>query len=400
MTARTAAHDTPPPRWLGSGHIPGLDGIRCLAVLMVIYAHGHFPLDGIGPLHVLKGRCGFLGVQIFFVLSGFLITTLMLREIDRTGRVSLRQFYLRRVLRIVPAYLAYLAVLAVLQVSGQARLGGRHWLALATYTVNFLPSSLPETIAHVWSLSVEEHFYLLWPLVMAVLTPAGCRKAVLACAAGALGLRWWMLLTLPERNCPVDLWTFTRIDDIAAGCLLALLARDGAWRARLDRLTASNHRLALIAVVFAASQLCLSRLVGGRLFAPLALKLLIGLANDVNTAAIAVLMWAVLARPASVVTRGLNLPAVRYVGVISYSLYLWHPLFCDGGPPLLCAFPQNLVCIFLTAVLSHTLVERPFLALKERLSSARQAPVAVAVPREFPTNPPLVAVPRHSLQAG
>jgi peptidoglycan/LPS O-acetylase OafA/YrhL len=340
---------------------------------MVIYAHGHFPLDGAGPLHVLKGRCGFLGVQMFFVLSGFLITTLMLREIDRTGGVSLRQFYLRRVLRIVPAYLAYLTVLAAMQAWGTAHLGGRHWLALATYTVNFLPSSLPESIAHVWSLSVEEHFYLLWPLVMAAATPAQCRKVVLACAAGALGLRWWMLITFPERNCPIDLWTVTRIDDIAAGCLLALLARDGAWRARLDGFTASNRRLALILIVFGVSQLCLSRLVGARLFAPVALKLLIGLANNVNTAAIAVLLWAVLARPGSAVAKILNLPTVRYIGVISYSLYLWHPLFCGAGPPLLCAFPQNLVCIFLTAMLSYTLVERPFLMLKERLSSARPA---------------------------
>jgi peptidoglycan/LPS O-acetylase OafA/YrhL len=279
------------------------------------------------------------------------------------------------VLRIVPAYLAYLTVLAVLQALGAGHLAGRHWLALGTYTVNFLPSSLPESIAHVWSLSVEEHFYLLWPLVMAAATPAGCRKVILGCLAGALGLRWWMLFTFPERNCPVDLWTVTRIDDIAVGCLLALLARDGAWRARLDTFTASNRRLALVVAAFLMSQLCFSRLVGGRLFAPVPLKLLIGLANNVNTAAIAILMWAVLARPGSAVAKVLNVPAVRYVGVISYSLYLWHPLFCGARAAVLCAFPQNLVCIFLTAVLSYTFVERPFLALKERLSSPRQAKV-------------------------
>jgi peptidoglycan/LPS O-acetylase OafA/YrhL len=366
------------PAWLDQGHIPSLDGIRCLAVLMVIYAHAHLPLDRIAALNPLKGRCGFLGVQIFFVLSGFLITTLMLREIQRTGRLSLRQFYLRRVLRIVPAYLAYLAVLAVLGMCGQTNLGGRHWLALGTYTVNFLPSSLPEPIAHIWSLSVEEHFYLLWPLVMATGTLARSRKAVLACMVCTLGLRWLVLFTFPEKNCPVDLWTITRIDDIAVGCLLAFLARDPIWRRHLDALTARNTSLGLLLVFFVTSQLCFSRVIGARLFAPAVLKLLIGIANNVNTLTIALLMWAVLSRPHSAVAKVLNRPLPRFLGVISYSLYLWHPLFCEGGSGLLREFPQNLVLIFLAAYLSYTFIERPFLAIKKGL--AAPAPLRKARP--------------------
>ena len=91
----------------------------------MLFSHLEFPGSGWAPLRPLHGRCGFLGVQIFFVLSGFLITTLMLREIKRTGRLSLRGFYWRRLLRIVPVYLVFLAVLGVLQAAEQVRLDGR-----------------------------------------------------------------------------------------------------------------------------------------------------------------------------------------------------------------------------------------------------------------------------------
>jgi peptidoglycan/LPS O-acetylase OafA/YrhL len=94
---------------------------------------------------MLRGRCGFLGVQIFFVLSGFLITTLMLREVHRTGRLHLGYFYLRRALRIVPVYAVYLAFLGLLSMGGLARISGGYWLAAATWTVNLVPGSTPWT---------------------------------------------------------------------------------------------------------------------------------------------------------------------------------------------------------------------------------------------------------------
>src|SRR5262245_2792631 len=259
------------PSWLGKGRIPSLDGVRALAILLVILSHAHFPWDDLQAWRPLKGRCGFVGVQVFFVLSGFLITTLMLRELDRTGRLSLRQFYLRRVLRIVPAYAAYLVVLALLQGAGLVELSGLSWLSLTTYTVNFLPS-LPPLISHVWSLSVEEHFYLLWPLLMAGCTLSGCRRVVLGCMAGALALRWLVLLAWPGGH-GVDVWTFTRIDDIAIGCLLALLAREPGWRVRLDGVASSPWALGALLVASLASQACFSRLVGGRLMGPVPLSL-------------------------------------------------------------------------------------------------------------------------------
>ena len=185
------------PAWLAGGRIPSLDGLHALAILLVIFAHSNFPGDHLLPLRMLRGRSGFLGVQIFFVLSGFLITTLMLREVRRTGRLHLGHFYLRRALRIVPVYVSYLALVGVLQFFRADHLSGFHWLARATYTVNFLPGSMPGPISHFWSLCVEEHFYLLWPLLMAALPLSSCRRAVPVCLAAVFGLRWFLLAAWP-----------------------------------------------------------------------------------------------------------------------------------------------------------------------------------------------------------
>ena len=381
---------TASPTWLEGGRIPCLDGLRALAILLVLYAHGHFPGDHLLPLRTLKGRCGFLGVQIFFVLSGFLITTLMLREVRRTGRLHLGRFYLRRALRIVPAYAAYLVLLAILDASGAAHLDSHQWLAAGTYTVNFLPA-LPHPMSHLWSLCVEEHFYLLWPLMIAVLPLDWCRRAVPACMAAAFLLRWGLLLISP--NAPIDLLTFTRIDDIAVGCGIAFLAHEPVWRCWMDRFVASRRQLVLLLLVFALAQVCFSRMFGARLFPLVVLPLAVALANSVNALTIAALMWAVLARPSSMLGRLLNHRAAVGLGVISYSVYLWHQPLCGvGGPAWLCSFPQNLVFILLAATLSYRWIESPFLAWKDRLASARRTGASIPLG----DGPPRLGAPRPS----
>ncbi len=193
-----------------------------------------------------------------------------------------------------------------------------------------------------------------------------------------------LLLAFPDRSGVIDLWTFTRIDDIAVGCLLAFLARDPVWRGRLDWFTADGRRLALVAAAFLASQVLCSNVGGAILFPAVVVKLLVGLANDANSIAIAVFLWALLTRPAGAGARLLNHPAIRFIGVISYSLYLWHPLFLGSGPEWLCSFPLNLAAMFATAVLSYYLIERPFLSLKETTGRPPRRLVAVSCTPQSP----------------
>jgi peptidoglycan/LPS O-acetylase OafA/YrhL len=367
-----APEETPP--WLHAGRIPSLDGVRAVAALLVVYAHAAMPGHHHVVAHLIKTRCGFLGVQIFFVLSGFLITTLMLREVARTGGLDLRMFYVRRFLRIIPAYAALLLVIAALQAFGRADLNSRDWLAALTYTVNFQMSPLPREIYHAWSLSVEEHFYLLWPLLMATCSLAGCRKAVLGCILGCLIFRWTVLLGFDQAPARVvDLWTFARMDDIGMGCLLAFLASDPAWRRHLDRIGGRKLLLVLAGGGLALNQMLCTRYVGARLLPPAAFRLAAGLSNDVNAAGIALLLWAVMRFPSGWAGRLLNTRPMCAIGAASYSLYLWHVLFGREDMAFLDVFPLNVLLMIAAAFASYHLIEKPVLAWKDRWSRAPAA---------------------------
>src|SRR5262249_17693155 len=141
------------PPWLARGRIPCLDGLRAVSIGLVVLAHAAGTHGSPVPRSWREAchRLGPLGGDVFFVLSGFLITLLRLREVGRTGTVSLCRFYWRRALRILPAYLAYLAFLAALSAAGTVRLGRGDWLSALTYTVNLRPRLPAHEVAHIWS---------------------------------------------------------------------------------------------------------------------------------------------------------------------------------------------------------------------------------------------------------
>ena len=211
------------------GYIPGLDGIRAIAVMLVIIAH-------LGLDHIIPG--GF-GVTVFFFISGFLITRLLLAETGAKGKIALGQFYIRRFLRPLPALYVMLVVTGIILIA----MGDmpKLWEAVTafTYTGNYYyvwlafqdAAAITATdlrIApweHLWSLAVEEHFYLLFPLVLVAFrkTPA---KAMWACVAICIAALVWRMTALhildfpPKYNYAA---TETRLDSIVYGCLLSLI---------------------------------------------------------------------------------------------------------------------------------------------------------------------------------
>jgi peptidoglycan/LPS O-acetylase OafA/YrhL len=340
------------PSWLASGRIPGLDGLRALAVGLVIFAHLSLTQHGAGANGALAHvtvKLGPLGVDVFFVLSGFLITSLLCREQARTDRISLRAFYLRRVLRIVPAYVFFLLFVAVLAASARADVSRPDWVAAGTYTMNFRPRPAWE-VGHIWSLSIEEHFYLLWPPILALLTRRAATWAVIGVLAIEPALRWWILLESPAHVELTELWTVTRLDSIAAGCLLALLSRNARGFRMLDAM-ARSWLLALGAVVLA---------VAGGLFSG---KFSVGIAPTVTALAIAVLVWAAIRyEPRLLETR-----ALVAIGLGSYSLYLWQQVFLNPRRgEWWNTFPQNLVLTGVCAAISYHFIELPFMKMKNR----------------------------------
>lgn len=336
--------------WLRRGTIPGLDGVRAVAVALVIVAHisqtARFPLRGV---MVDVARHGAIGVDIFFVLSGFLITTLLLRERIANGRISLKGFYARRARRILPAYVFYLLVLALLQSCGAISLMAKDWASAATYTVNFLHSPSWE-VGHVWSLSIEEHFYLLWPLALVLAGFARSVPILVAVIITAALSRWVILLFIPQYSPMTDAWTFTRIDTIATGCLLAVIVRNENWRARLNRITDRKFSTASIAGLLIGSVLLSS---SG--------KYSVGVAPTVNGILISCLLWTAIVRSSQGDWTILTHSIVVKLGVMSYSIYLWQQLFLNPhSVHWFTVFPQNVALAFIAAYFSNRVVENRF----------------------------------------
>ncbi len=298
----------------GKGTIPGLDGVRAVAVLMVLAAHTG--LEGLVP--------GGLGVTVFFVLSGFLITTLLLTEHQRKGSIDIVSFYRRRVVRLMPPLLIVIAVSGLL-----ARLGwitggfsGEGLLAVLFYVGNYFFIAndfheIPAGIGVIWSLAVEEQFYLLYPPLLIVLLRGRRRTAIAVLAALCMAVLLWrgVLFAHGISDVYISMATDTRIDAILAGCLLAL------WRNPwLDAPRPTTPKLDL-AIIFACLGVLLATLLWRE---PLFRNTL---RYSLQSFAIAPLLWMSVARSDRPPFRWLNAQPLIYIGSISYAAYLVHQVF-------------------------------------------------------------------------
>lgn len=150
--------------------IQGLDGLRAISVITVIMSHAElWQRFGISSESLTSIFSANLGVRMFFALSGFLITFLLIKEQDQTGRINVRDFWIRRVLRIFPLYFLAITIVLLMGYIGWARIPDCTFAYAYTYTLNFAPNECNfSSVSHLWSLAVEEHFYIVWPVVFLV----------------------------------------------------------------------------------------------------------------------------------------------------------------------------------------------------------------------------------------
>ncbi len=354
--------DHPIPR-LADGRIPSLDGLRALAIAGVLASKAaHTP--GFPEAHWLRRLCdqGTVGVDLFFVISGFLITTLLIGERAKTGTVSLIGFYQRRALRILPAYVALLWVLFGLALHERITLAPIDWWTTLTYTVNFAPRSSWD-VGHIWSLSVEEHFYLVWPCVALFCSPRSMGLWALAgCVIPPL-LRAAIVLGRPEWAPTTELWTPYRCDTIAWGCLLATALHNPHAKGWLDRAVSGGWwwcvPLAVLAAACRLSSFTKFGLIPG---------------YTIKAACLAWLVWGTVRRHEQWFGRILNARPLVDIGVLSYSLYLWHRVFLrPESAGAWFEFPLNVLPVFAAAWVSWWVIENPFLAWKDQLAAKRAA---------------------------
>jgi peptidoglycan/LPS O-acetylase OafA/YrhL len=331
-----------------------LDGLRAISIAAVLLGHlsgtRGFPQLEIEPV---IGDYANLGVVMFFVISGFLITTLLLEEYQQFGDISLRLFYARRVLRLFPAFLLYMIFLMTVERLGWIRLNPGDLLAALTYTVNFRQGT-SWYIGHLWSLSVEEQFYLLWPAVLVV---AGCRRAVWVAGAMMLISPVARLFAV-QHHVPGSIFPCVA-DSLACGCLLALCGDRLRLQAWYVRLIASPYFVPMAVFLILLCSRLRVYLIG--------IVLGIGVINILMSA---IVHRCVLMR--SKVSNFLAMPVLVGVGVLSYSLYLWQQFFLNRYASwAICRFPLNIVLAMLAASASYYFVERPLNGFRKKLRRER-----------------------------
>lgn len=346
-------------------HIPSLDGLRAISIILVIIGHATFSARSAGILRHLD-HLGNIGVRCFFVISGFLITTLLLQEHNRAGEILLRDFYYRRVLRIFPAALAYIGAVALLASAGYIVLKQYDLVHALTYTMNY-HFNRAVWLDHLWSLSVEEQFYILWPGIIVFF---GARRArTLAWSAIALApvIRAVMWFIVGASMSAMTKHFEANADSLASGCVLAMSYNWLSANRLYTRLRLSTRFLPVALSLIAVGNLVY--LVSSAAF------YLVG-QTLANLGTVLSVDWCIR-RPDSMAGSLLNYRAMVYIGTLSYSLYLWQGAFLnDAWSWWPGHFPFNIMCAFGMAMVSHNAIEKPFLKLKELRRETREAVLA------------------------
>lgn len=347
-----------PPSVIQHSHLPSLDGFRGISILIVVLGHAFN-----NPIRLFPGS---FGVSIFFVISGFLITTLLLKEQTVSGTIHLKQFYIRRVLRIFPVAYLYLFVLVLLKFIFDLKIPATSFLSAALYMRNTSILYAPVwewPTGHYWSLSVEEQFYLLFPFIL----KRNLKLYIVIIIS--------LLIIIPLANIPYDnhsiqshfLLVFVEIlrglSGILIGSLFSILLYFGFI---------PPHPIKKGKGIISLFLLLIAALIHSRL--------LLSIPAAAAQPIIALLIIINLAESKNFFFRFLNNRVLVYIGKLSYSLYIWQQLFTlnqpwansfKGGNSIV----LNLAALALVSFISYNFYEKYFLNLKNRLRAKSRVEV-------------------------
>ena len=365
---------------LKSGYYPALDGLRAVSILLVIEHHAPWH---IAHPNLLPG--GYIGVDVFFVLSGFLITTLLMQEWYQSNAISLGNFYVRRVLRLFPALLLLLSVTATYAVffargSSKFTLYLRGILPALFYSTNWVLAFNPEAqiglLAITWSLAIEEQFYILWPPILVIALKFGIKPKRIAVALAIVVvlislLRVWMTFSGVSIT-RMYYGTDTRADSLLIGCLLSLILMKNA----IPRALRNERTIKVLAVlsIVALAIFALTLKHTG--------KFLYLAGFSIISISVAFILLMIFRSPIQPLMTVLTYRPVVWIGRISYGLYLWH---WPVRSFVLRLIPNGVISevaylglSFLIATLSFYFLERRFLRLKKHFAAAARRPTILA----------------------
>lgn len=343
--------------------IPSLDGLRALSIGLVLLSHAAWFLPrwlADSSLFRYVIGIGSHGVAIFFVISGYLITTILLKEERSTATISLKRFYFRRTMRIFPPYYVFLGAIGLMWTLHKISLSWPNFLAAATYSWALYPQDGGSVITHCWSLSIEELFYLVWPITFMLSHGKNRPLIVLAGILFAPVLRIGLYFLVPAFRGHEIYMVQGWVDTMLFGCLLALLRTYSsfeAWHA--------THLYGWIVFSLAVIAFYLMPLSQAHLAKPLSALISETLGPFLIALSASLIVLYVVTRTEGLLGRFLNNGALKHIGVLSYSLYLWQqPFLIQGGFRL---GYVGFLYTFLLAESSFWLVERPTMALRSHL---------------------------------
>lgn len=351
--------------------IESLDGIRGVSILMVLLAHAatSFPklLTNTAVFRIFSN--GHTGVMIFFVISGYLITKLLLIERDKKGQISIKDFYIRRFLRIFPVFYIYIAVVMILKHTVYPGIFTDYttifFAALYIWNYKHLLTgpSYHETngnwfMGHLWSLSMEEQFYLIWPFTFKKIPNKKLINVVIILIIIIPVLRIVTYACVTENRNLIIRMLHTGGDTILIGCLGALLERSEKFMNFLKNLWSKKWIVVTAFLYLFPLDWYLTSKFGE------AYSVFIGYSLS-NVAILFLILWCIYVP--SPVYRFLNTPWVMQIGTISYSLYIWQQLILTKKyVSFTNTLPFNFIAVFLIAFMSYYLIEKPILKLRNK----------------------------------
>jgi peptidoglycan/LPS O-acetylase OafA/YrhL len=334
--------------------IPCLDGLRAISIGLVVISHF------VGALGLqINTTVGNLGVRVFFVISGFLITSILASEFEKTSNLNLKKFYFRRTLRIFPAYYFYISVIFLFTLIGFYDISKRSFISPLTYTSNYLFPNVWE-LGHTWSLSVEEQFYLLFPGILLILGLRRTKKLLLFIILVAPVIRLINLNdTPPSSDGLVTQWLafgfHTNMDALATGCLLSLGRKELHLNEHYIKFLDSPKIVPVLPVIIFFVIFC-----SGFTFAFFSLGFTI-----MNIAIALTIDWLIVNHESDF-GKILNSPSFVFVGTLSYSIYLWQQPFINYSEgKTWTLFPFNIILMILFSLFSYFVVEKKFLQLRQ-----------------------------------
>lgn len=347
-----------------TSRIPSLDGLRAISIGMVLLAHSGSSIAILEshPVFFYTVGNGNRGVSVFFVISGFLITSLLLKEEQRKGRISLSDFYVRRALRILPPFYVFLVCLVLAWKFGQIDTNWRSLGISFAFIRDYFGGDW--WTGHTWSLSVEEQFYLLWPMTLALWGRSSAKRIALFLIASAPVVRVaFHILVGRQQGGLENFMLHMRVDGLMFGCALALYNKDERFEKFVEKVLSWPVMLAAVGFLAFGSGILTQHFQG---------YYLLPFGYTLENLAITYVIVYFVKRPLSFGGRLLNSKLLVHIGLISYSLYLWQEPFLTPNlnVSLSGQFPFNWMCAFVAAELSWRLIEKPALKLKQRVSSS------------------------------